>query len=377
VWNEPDIPYWHGTPEQYDRLYDLSAAAIRKAIPEAKIGGPEATGISDHSEPFLRQFLDHCAHGVNAATGAAGAPLDFISYHPKGNPKFADGHVTMSIATQLRAAERGMKIIAADPRWRSTPIILGEFDPEGCAACKGPQNAYRNGPLYGVSVAEATVRLYELARRSGVHLQGAVTWAFEFEDQPAFAGYRELATNGIDKPVLNVFRMMGMLSGTNTASTAGSPTNPAAHWLAVSSDGAQRLDSILANGVTASPDINAVATRHGAEVDVLLWNYHDADIDAPPATVSLQIDGLRGNEAQSEFLMDRTHSNSYSAWLAMGSPVDPDEQQVEQLHKAGALEQVLHNQPLHWTTPKKHTAIITLTLPRQAVALLRLRHPNP
>ena len=82
-WNEPDIAYWHGTPEEYDRLYDLTAAAIRGVLPQAKIGRPEATGVSDHSEPFLRQFLEHCARGKNAATGGAGAPLDFISFHPR------------------------------------------------------------------------------------------------------------------------------------------------------------------------------------------------------------------------------------------------------------------------------------------------------
>ena len=45
-------------------------------------------------------------------------------------------------------------------------------------------------------------------------LQGMVTWAFEFEDQPWFAGYRDLATNGVDKPVLNVFRMAGLMGRT-------------------------------------------------------------------------------------------------------------------------------------------------------------------
>ena len=102
-------------------------------------------------------------------------------------------------------------MIASYPEWKHTPIILGESDPEGCAACQGSQNGYRNGPLYGVSVAEATLRTYELARQYGVTVEGAVTWAFEFEDQPAFAGFRELATDGIDKPILNVFRMLGML----------------------------------------------------------------------------------------------------------------------------------------------------------------------
>src|ERR1700745_4244684 len=49
---------------------DVTAAAIQKVLPEAKIGGPEATGVGPgKSEAMLRQFLEHCAHGTNAATG--------------------------------------------------------------------------------------------------------------------------------------------------------------------------------------------------------------------------------------------------------------------------------------------------------------------
>ncbi len=378
VWNEPDIGYWHGTPEEYDRLYDLTTAAIRKALPAAKVGGPEATGIHPgRSEAFLRQFLDHCAHGTNAATGGAGAPLDFISYHPKGSPKFVDGHVAgapgdrsssqgwvvMNVGRQLEAVESGMQVIAGYPEWKHTPIILGESDPEGCAACQGSQNGYRNGPLYGVSVAEATMRTYELARQYGVTVQGAVTWAFEFEDQPAFAGFRELATNGIDKPVLNVFRMFGMLG-------QGGKIDKAV-WLKAESSGALPLAQVVAHSVPDSPDINAVATRNGAEIDVLLWNYHDADAEAPPAPVSLELDGLEGKKAvEAEFRMDATHSNAYRVWQQMGSPAQPGEEQKQQLEAAGALEQTVadHTFPLH-----EGRLNVATEVPRQGVVLVRLR----
>jgi xylan 1,4-beta-xylosidase len=364
VWNEPDIPYWHGTPAEYDRLYDLTAAAIRGVLPQARIGGPEATGVSDHSEPFLRQFLEHCAHGVNAATGGTGAPLDFISYHPKGSPKFVDGHVVMSIGTQLRAVERGMKVISSYPEWQHTPIILGESDPEGCAACQGSQNGYRNGPLYGVSVAEATMRTYELARKYNLTVEGAVTWAFEFEDQPAFAGFRELATNGIDKPVLNVFRLFGMLGG-------GQASQHPAQWLATESSGAQPLADVTEKSVTAAPDVNAVATYSGQEIDVLVWNYHDADIPAPPAQIHLSVDGLRGKSVTAtEFREDETHSNAYRVWQQMGSPAHPTPEQSAQLEKAGQLEQTV---PDHKISLEKGKAEISLSLPRQGVLLVRLQ----
>lgn len=378
VWNEPDISYWRGTPDQYDRLYDLTAAAIRKALPGAKIGGPEATGVSDHSEPFLRQFLEHCAHGKNAATGKVGAPLDFISYHPKGKPEFVDdhasastdnsvsqGHVVMSMGTQLRAVERGMKVIAAYPEWKHTPIILGESDPEGCGACLNPRNGYRNRPLYGASVTEATMRTYELARKYGLQVEGAVTWAFEFENEPAFAGFRALATDGIDKPVLNAFRLMGMLG-------RGAPceTRSCGTWIATESTGALPLNQVVANSVHGAPDVNAVATRNGREVDVLLWNYHDADLEAPAAQVLLDVDGLDNASVEAEFRMDALHSNAFHAWQQMGSPAHPGAEQIEQLQKAGALEQTVAD---HRVTVHNGKVNLRLSIPRQGVLLVRFR----
>ena len=44
VWNEPDISYWHGTPEEYYKLYDAAAAGVKAALPGARVGGPATTG---------------------------------------------------------------------------------------------------------------------------------------------------------------------------------------------------------------------------------------------------------------------------------------------------------------------------------------------
>jgi xylan 1,4-beta-xylosidase len=360
VWNEPDIGYWQGTPEEYDHLYDVTANAIRSVLPKARIGGPESTGVgSAHAEAFLRQFLEHCAHGKNTATGTTGAALDFISYHPKGRPinvsTPSGSYVRMDIGHQLRAIDRGMRIVASYPEWRNTPIVLGESDPEGCAACKGPENGYRNGPLYGVSVAEATMRTYELARKYNLTVEGSVTWAFEFENQPYFAGFRELATNGIDKPVLNVFRMMGKLGG---------------NWLQTESSAALSLDDIEQVGAQGQPDINAVATRKGQELEILVWNYHDDDRPTEEASINLIINGLAATSVTAEeFRMDATHSNAYAVWQEMGSPSAPTPDQQQKLESAGALEQSVAPHPI---TVESGAAEINLKLARQGVALIRI-----
>jgi xylan 1,4-beta-xylosidase len=373
VWNEPDIASWHGTPEEYDRLYDVSAAAVRNVLPHARIGGPESTGVYpvnngsakngvSASEAFLRQFLEHCARGKNAATGGTGAPLDFISYHPKGSPKFVNGHVVMDVGRQLDAVERGMEVVASFPEWRNTPIVLGESDPEGCAACQSAQNGYRNGPLYGVSVAEATARTWELARKHGVHVQGAVTWAFTFEDQPYFAGFRELATNGVDKAVLNVFRMMAMLGG---------------DWVRTESTGAMQVEQIVTKSVTntasvtETADVDAIATRRPHEVDVLLWNYHDVDVPAAPAKIALEVRGLpKAHISEDTHLMDASHSNAYAAWQRMGGPQKPTVAQQQELVKAGKLECV---EAAHPVAVKSGTAHLQMMLARQGVTMVRLR----
>jgi xylan 1,4-beta-xylosidase len=358
VWNEPDIPYWHGTPEEYNRLYDVTAAAIRSVLPSARIGGPETTRPSSAAAgAFLSQFLEHCARGRNAATGGIGAPLDFISFHPKGSPKFVDGHVRMGLATQLSAVDRGMQIVASFPEWRSTPIILGESDPEGCAACQGMQNGYRNGPLYGVTIAETTARTYELERGHGVNLMGIVTWAFEFEDQPYFAGFRELATNGVDKPVLNVFRMLGMLGG---------------DWVTVQSNGALPLSKILREGVVDAPDIDVMATRRPRELDILVWNYHDDDVTVDPVTIRLEIEALPELKTRvEEFRMDASHSNAYAAWQKMGRPNHPTTAEQVQLEKSGMLE-AMEPPALRMDGSRPHNGMLDFTLPRQGVALFRL-----
>ena len=69
----------------------------------------------------------------------------------------------------------------------------------------------------------------ELAAQHGVNLEGALTWAFEFEDQPPFAGFRQLASDGLDLPVLNVFRMFGKMSGQRVAVTSSAGLDAGDH----------------------------------------------------------------------------------------------------------------------------------------------------
>ncbi|GAB3949867.1 beta-xylosidase [Spirosoma harenae] len=359
LWNEPDIPYWKGTTEEYIKLYDYTSDAVKRALPTARMGGPEVTGpLSEKSQKFFNAFMEHIVSGKNYVTGKTGAPIDFITFHAKGAPKIVDGHVQMNIGKQLRDIDKGFEIVASYPSLKHLPIIIGESDPEGCAACSedfNPQNAYRNGTMYSSYTAASFARKYDLAQSRGVNLAGAVTWAFEFENQPWFRGFRDLATNGVDKPVLNVFRMFGMMPTTRVEVKSG-----------LAYDYARVRDE----SVRGESDINALASKDAKSAAVMVWNYHDDNVPAPDAPVSIQLKGLPNKKVVlHHYRIDQENSNSYEVWKKMGSPKNPTTAQVAELEKAGQLKELSAPSTI---TVKGGEANLTFTLPRQGVSLLKL-----
>lgn len=360
VWNEPDIIYWHGTEAEYLKLYDYAVASVRAALPEAKVGGPATTGPgSEKNSAYLDAFLRHCLNDKSAANGKV-VPLDFISFHPKGHPETVDGHVRMGLAAELKAAKAGFEIVARYPQLRRVPIVLSEADPEGCAACSmkvNPANAYRNGPLYATYTAAAMKGLFDLQDEAHVNLAGMLSWSFEFEGKDYFEGFRTLATNGIDKPVLNVFRMAGLMAGDRVEAR---------------STGQVEVDQILQGGVRTAPDVDAIATKAERQAGVMVWNYHDDDVTASASTVDVTVAGIPAGISRvllQHYRIDETHSNSYTVWKQMGSPQTPTGEQYARLKQAGQLE--LLNSP-EWLDVRDGKVLITIELPLQATSLLRL-----
>ncbi|MFY9152835.1 MAG: hypothetical protein WAO52_12520 [Prolixibacteraceae bacterium] len=361
LWNEPNIGYWQGSMEEYFKLYDYTADAVKRALPTALIGGPETTGPGwDKAAEFLRAFLDHVLTGKNFVTGKTGSPLDFITFHAKGNPKLVDGMVQMDMGAQLRDISKGFEIVASYPTLKHLPIIIGESDPEGCAACSEadyPQNAYRNGTMYSGYTAASFARKYELADHFGVNLFGAVTWGFEFEEQPWFAGFRDMATNGVDKPVLNVFRMYGMMQGNRVK---------------VSGDLAYNYQTVRDNSVRGEkPDISALAVKGKNSASVMVWNYHDNnDLNVAPGQIELSLEGIPAEKVLvNQYRIDQEFSNSYTVWKEMGSPQNPTADQISELEQAGQLK--LYTSP-EWTNVKNGNSKIQLELPGQGVSLFQL-----
>jgi xylan 1,4-beta-xylosidase len=264
--------------------------------------------------------------------------------------------VRLGIANQLATIDGGFRIIASFPELKPKPIVIGESDPDGCAACQGAQLGYRNTTMYSSYTAASFARKHDLAQRHGVNLEGALTWAFEFEVQPYFAGFRVLASNGLNLPVFNVFRMFSRMGGQRVDAT---------------SDGAVDLDTMMKVGVRQTPDVAALASRDARRVTILAWHYHDDDVVGPDAAITLSVEGLGVKQRKAtlqHFRIDATHSNVYTAWQRLGSPASPTSAQYKQLEYASALA-LLRGAPTRLDVVDGR-ASLQLALPRQAVSLL-------
>ncbi len=322
LWNEPDSAYWHGTFDEYARLYDHTEAALHAVLPEAPLGGPAVVAPAGD---FLPQFLEHCATGANAVTGAAGTRLDVVTFHAKGGVAVVGDHVQMDLGNQLRLHRAGFRAVAAFPQFAQTPIYITEADPDGCAACSAseiPGGAYRNSTAYGAYEIAMMKHTLDLEAQVGVNLGGVLTWAFTFPGTSYFPGYRALATNGINLPVMSAFELLGRMAGTRVPLT---------------SSGARTLDDVLANSVRGQPDVDGMATLDGAMIQVLLWNYHDDIVMAASAPVRLAITvppSFGSSVRVSHLRVDESHGDAYTVWLAQGMPATPTAEQIAALRAA-------------------------------------------
>ncbi|MFL5306585.1 MAG: GH39 family glycosyl hydrolase [Polyangia bacterium] len=357
LWNEPDISYFHGTAAEYQKLYDYTEAAIHTAIPTAPLGGP---AVAVPTSSFLPQFLQHCATGTNAVTGKTGTRLDLVTFHAKGGSAVVNGHIEMDLGHQLTLHKAGFSAVAAVAPFKKLPIYVTEADPDGCAACAGTATSadgYRFSPAYGAYEVAMMKHTLELEDTLGVKVGGLVAWAFTFPGSAYFSGYRVLATNGIEMPVLGAFRLLGALAGAR---------------LPVTSTGAIPVASIVASSVRAAADVDAMATLDGGKLQVLLWNYHDDIVTAPPATVqvAVKVPASFGSAATVTHLrMDDTHGDAYTVWKSQGSPQPPSPAQLQAL-QAAMLPQALGAPQMLPVTGG--TVTVTFSLPRFGVSLLTL-----
>ncbi len=360
-WNEPDLRfYWPATHEEFFKTYDFAAAAIREALPSARVGG---CGPASPRHPIFKEFLEHCTSGKNYCTGEKGAPLDFVTFHVKGgptgrkgifpNPWEATGYETRhpSLTHIIDTVRWGLELIASIEGTKGLPVFLTECDIDwgtGTSIYYNPNMHYRNSEYFPAFQCAMTKRMLDLrAQFPDNPVERTFLDTFYFPGYRIFEGQRTLITGEcIDKPLLNGLRLLGKLGSARLSVTESkrSETPPG----------------------DAAVEVLASTTEVGA-IRVMAVNFNEEFGYSDSHTVRLQLEGLApGSWRCLHYRVDHDHSNAYTVWQSLGRPVVPDDRQLAAIQERMGVELV---EPEFTVAAVEGSTGLETTLPPQSVSL--------
>ena len=305
VWNEPNIGFWAGTPNQstYFELYDHTAKAVKRANARLRIGGPSTAQAA-----WAGDFIAH--------TVKDGIPVDFVSSHVYANDSSQDVfHNDISIARDQMVCKSVRKVhdeIKASSM-PQLPLIFSEYNA-----------SYANEPNITDSIYMGPWLATTIAQCDGL-TETMSYWSFSdvFEEggvvrSPFYGGFGLVAEDGIAKPAYNAFALLHHLGDTRL------PTESDSALVTRRKDGTM----VLALWNYAAPD--ATGEKYTAPSAPGLSH-------APAKSFVVTVTGATKAARAVVWRLDQDHGNVVKRFDAMGRPAFPSREQIVELQKAAAL----------------------------------------
>ncbi|MDY8025498.1 GH39 family glycosyl hydrolase [Paenibacillus polymyxa] len=311
VWNEPNFSFfWSGSKEEYMKLYEYSARAIKQVDEHLKVGGPASAGNA-----WITDLINYCNHNH--------VPLDFISSHhyPTSDPLGSIGdHEVFDI-------EAIMKMDKEDKNKMFASLLNPHYE-RGVMAVMTEKAKQESGnlPLYYTEWNSAAFPYKQddpyaaafvvktLADNVGL-VEGYSFWTFSdiFEESvqqslPFHGGFGLLNIDGVPKPTYHAFSIMHELG------TERIPTEPC------------ELETL-----------ELCATKKDSGLALILYNHHTPEGEISGAEVSIKIEGdLHGKQVTIR-VIDEDHANPKAKWMEQGCPEYPTKLQIQELFQASEL----------------------------------------
>lgn len=322
VWNEPNLRmFWTGTKEEYFKLYQSAALAIKKVDSGLKVGGP-ATAI----DAWIPEFKEFCTKN--------GVPLDFIStHHYPTDLAFGLGanmEERMARARRGELADRAKKAIdEAYPltvyytEWNNSP---------------SPRDPYHDTPYNAAFIVKTIIDNMDLP------LGCYSFWTFSdiFEEcglssVPFHGGFGLLNIHGIPKPSYRAFQLLSKLDG-------------------------ERLEIGIEE---ASPTVDCIASRNEEGIVILISNHQIPLSPIQAESINLTIKGIKGVRTAIVERIDEMHANPKRVWEEMGKPIYLNEEQIQKLMEASELVK----EPVNWVTTDDGILLDVTIQPHSVVAI--------
>jgi len=289
VWNEPNLPgFWRGSRDEYWKLYEASARALKRVSPRLRVGGPATSKAN-----WIAEIIGHtCRHGI---------PLDFVSTHlypqdeyvtyedRQGSPH-APGEFFADTVRQVRRTVLDSERPDLEIHWTE----WNSLSTPSTAAISWVDNPAVDS-LFGAA----------LVCKNCVDLDNACDtlcwWVASdiFEEcgmpQSEFScTYGLLTINGLPKATYHAFEFLNRLRGERLTASGDVPLPPGCGW---------------------------VATREAETVQVLMW--HQILPEAAPQSAwlgQLTLPGVGGPAILIESRIGAGHGSAWETWKELGSP---------------------------------------------------------
>ncbi|GAA1976396.1 cellulase family glycosylhydrolase [Isoptericola halotolerans] len=307
VWNEPNLTqFWQGaSQEEYFRLYEVTAAAVKDVDPALQVGGPAVSpGADDWWQPFADFVTDR------------DVPVDFLSFHA-----YTAGpaqHVPFGTYQSLRPPEVLLEQFArpaqllAGSRLAGLPAHVTEFS-----------TSYRpDNPVHDTAYQAAA--LAPVLARGGDLVDSFSYWTFcdvfEEEGVPTtmfHGGFGMLGHRQVRKPVFHLYAFMARMGR----------------------DVLQRgADHLVTRGA-------------GGRLTVLAWQPVGGS-EAPPETdrhalrLTLPVGPTASRVSVHRSRVDEQRGNAFTAWRHLGRPASPTSRQLAVLEEAAQPERSTTSLPV-------------------------------
>jgi xylan 1,4-beta-xylosidase len=313
VWNEPNLPnFWSGSQEDYFKLYNVTAKAVKSVSKDYRVGGPATANY----HTWVTETINYCVNN--------NVPIDFISSHVYGIDKgnFASKKITCYLSQRERSVYgtiyNSWKEIKDSPlpnlklhytEWNSS------FTPED--------------PIHDSYHSAAYI--LDKIKKTGNTANSMSYWTFTdiFEEAgpepvPFYGGFGLLNTQGIKKSAFYSYQFLNRL-------------------------GSQEL----VNKDTTS----WICKDKKGNVQILFWNftitlpgesitdqdYYLKDLPAKAkGIVNIKVENLLpGNYEMKVYKVGYRINDPYTAYLDMGSPAQLSKEQVQKLNSVSNGDPVM------------------------------------
>ncbi len=333
VWNEPNLQFfWAGSQEEYFKLYEHSARAIKSVDSQLRVGGP-ATSVNS----WIPEMLEFCRGG--------NVPIDFVSTHhyPTDDPLWRHDGLTMEEITAQFAPEWGkyergvLRKMTEKARAQAGQMPL--YYTEWNTSARLPDSIHDEP--YSAAMALKTI-----ADACGL-VEAYSFWAFSdlFEEAGQFAapfhgGFGLQTIHGIPKPTYRLFEML------HQAGTARLPVE-----------------------ANSGSTVEVLAVQDEAKLCIFAYNHNVPGELICTEKVSITLRDITRPGPISIARIDQDHANPKKKWMELGSPEYPTEAELVEMETASqVLPEVLEvkvseaGMSLHFSLPAHGIALITIPL---------------